>query len=339
MLLVKHQFAPEYRSRFKDWDTRASVRTKPLRSMPADEHVGKLFFSPEMVPIALHSLVADRGPEAVHRALVYHLLTHLDFTDTLENEVVAPVAYGLGRQELGFALPSEMRSDARKIAVDEMHHALFATALIRSIETAAGVQALAPRRPAFLRELDEIQACAPPELRPLLLFFFAVVSETLITGTLSRVPVDDRVVPTVRHILRDHAEDEARHHAYFSEALAVAWPQLTERHRAIVGPLLPRFILMFLTPDFLAIQDSLAAIGLSAQEAERVIDEAHDEQKVAAEVWRSAEPTLRHLRRAGVFEHALTADAFAACGLRGERCEWSTDLTADPVMLASRLRP
>lgn len=302
-----------YTSRFKDWDNRASVRTKPLRNFSMQEG-GKLFFTPELVPVSAHPLIVERGTQAVHTVLAYHLFTHLDFTDTLENEVVAPAAYALCRRHVDLHFPEPMLSDARRIAVDEMHHALFASDLVRDIEKASGVEAPILSRPSFLRELDAIQAGADPDQRQLILFFFAAVSETLITGTLAQTPQDERVADTVRDVLRDHAEDEARHHAYFAQALAMAWPRLDAAKRALIGPLLPRFMEMFLTPDRLAMQEWLSCLGLSAKEAERVIEESHPRERDLVRWRRDAAPTLHHMKRAGILEDARAYDAFAASG-------------------------
>jgi hypothetical protein len=304
-----------YRSRFRDWDTRSAVRAKPLPAFPAGETADKLFFTPELVPAATHPLVRDRGEHVVRAALTYHLFGHLDFTDALENEIVTPVAYMMGRRQFDFSLPPSMLVDARKIAVDEMHHALFAAGFVQDIASASGVPPLPTRRPAFLLALDDMKAAQDRAVIPLMMLFFAVVSETLITGTLSMVPNDARVIPGVRTILRDHAEDEARHHVYFAEVLTRCWPQLTQAQRAAVGPLLPRFIMLFLSPDVLEIQRWLGGIGLSAGEAERVIDEGYAPACEAAAIRSGAEATLRLMTRAGVLDDALTADAFHAVGL------------------------
>jgi hypothetical protein len=303
-----------YRSRFRDWHTHSAVRAKPLPSLAEDCTPGKLLFTPELVPAATHPLVRERGETTSHRMLAWHLCGHLDFTDTLENEVVTPVTYMIGRRQLGLALPDAMLADARRIAVDEMHHALFATDFIRDIASASGF-APARRRPLFLRRLDEIRAGQPPQLARLILLFFAIVSETLITSTLTRVPADARVARGVRSILRDHAEDEARHHAYFAVVLALAWPQLTPRESAVIGPLLPRFIHLFLTPDLDEVRDGLDQIGLSPREADRVVADAYRADAVNAAVRANAEATLRLMRRTGVLDDARTRDALCAAGL------------------------
>src|SRR5262249_1512979 len=155
----------------------------------------------------------------------------------------------IGRRQLGFAFPPGMIIDARKIAVDEMHHALLTGGFIDEIATQSGVTPPPARRPAFLLALDDIKASHDRALRPLLILFFAIVSETLITGTLTRVPNDERVVAGVRKIFGDHAQDEACHHSYFAEVLLRCWPQLSPSERAVIGPMLPRFIALFLSPD------------------------------------------------------------------------------------------
>src|SRR4051794_32143253 len=101
-----------YYSRFHDWDLRSAVRAKALPSFPERETGGRLFFTPELVPAAAHPLALAQGDEMVHRVLAYHLLGHLDFTDALENEVVTPVAYMIGRGTLGLQLPADLRADA-----------------------------------------------------------------------------------------------------------------------------------------------------------------------------------------------------------------------------------
>ena len=51
---------------------------------------------------------------------------------------------------------AHMAADARKIAVDEMHHALLATSLVAEIAALSGVTPVAVRRPAFILQLERI---------------------------------------------------------------------------------------------------------------------------------------------------------------------------------------
>jgi P-aminobenzoate N-oxygenase AurF len=302
-----------YRSRFQEWNTRSAVRSKPLPVFVRGS--AKLFFTPELVPLIKHPLVSEQGYEAVQQIITQHLFGHLNFTDALENEIVTPVAYMIGRRQLAFGFPPAMLADARKIAVDEMHHALFAAGFVEEISRLSGVDQLPVRRPSFLLELDAIKSFHNSRTVPFLMLFFAIISETLITSTLTQVPNDERVVTGVRTILRDHAEDEARHHAYFVDVLTAAWPRLTAPQRAIIGPILPRFISMFLTPDLLHAQDCLATLGFSAGAAEQIIEEVYTPENIIAEIRPKADATVRLLRRAGVLEDPRTIDSFGKSGL------------------------
>ncbi|WP_409241673.1 diiron oxygenase [Bradyrhizobium sp. CB1015] len=275
----------------------------------------KLFFSPELVALAQHPLVQSRGDAVIREILAYHLLGHLNFTDALETEIIAPVACMIGRGQFELPFTPAMLTDARKIAVDEMYHALFTGGLVEEISAAAGVRPFAKHRPSFLLELDSIKAELSTSLTSLVDFFFATVSETLITATLTRVPNDERVASGVRTILRDHAEDEARHHLYFSDALMMTWPALTPGLRRHIGPLLPRFITMFLTPDLLHAQHCLARIALSATEAESVIEEVYSPVLVQADIRARSETVIRIMQRAGVLEDPQAEDAFRSVGL------------------------
>ncbi|MDB5578227.1 MAG: P-aminobenzoate N-oxygenase AurF [Bradyrhizobium sp.] len=302
-----------YRSRFRSWNTRSAVRSKPLPEFAGTN--AKLFFTPELVPLIDHPLISGRGDEVVHQVITRHLLGHLNFTDTLENEVVTPVAYMIGRRQLDFGLPAAMLVDARKIAVDEMHHALFAAGFVEEISLLSGVDPLPAQRPSFLLELDTIKSCCESRHVPLVMLFFAIISETLITSTLTRVPNDERVVAGVRTILGDHAEDEARHHLYFTDVLTACWPRLTAVQRALVGPLLPRFISMFLAPDLLDAQGCLAALGFPADLAERIMEEVYPGERIASEVRAKADSVVRLMGRAGVLEDQRTFDSFHKFGL------------------------
>jgi hypothetical protein len=303
-----------YRSRFHDWDARSAVRAKPLPRCASDEPDGGLFFTPELVLAASHPFVLASGDQVVRRLLTLHLLGHLEFTDTLENEVVMPVAYMVGRRQFGLSIPETMLVDARRIVVDETHHALMAASMIHDVAAASGVAPPAVR-PRFLAKLDEIKASHDSRLAPLLMLFFAIVSETLITRTLTRVPNDERVVSGVRTFLKDHLDDEVRHHVFFADLLVRCWPQLTSSQRAIIGPLLPSFVTLFLSPDLDEVRAWLIGLDFPMRLAEQVVKESYSDARAMAATRANAGAAVRQMRRAGVFEDARAADAFEAAGL------------------------
>jgi len=142
--------------------------------------------------------------------------------------------------------------------------------------------------------------------------FFVIVSETLISHTLTNVPDDPRVDAAVREVIADHAQDEGRHNAYFASLLKIVWPRLSETQKDEIGPLLPGFILGFLAPDLRQIQGDLEHAGVSARRAEDMLQETYSAQASAATARAAARSTLRHFAEANVFSHGPSADAFYA---------------------------
>jgi para-aminobenzoate N-oxygenase AurF len=306
--------APFRRSKPGEWDAGAAVRTKPRRRLSegADED---LYFSPTLVPIARHPLVAALGPQAVRRTLIEHLYTHLAFTARLEHDCVNAVLRRIASGRVGIGVPQQMRLDAYRLYCDEAYHALFSADLASQVEAVTGIAPGDAGPPAFIRCLRRVRASRTPALRRIADMLFVVVSETLISGTLKESWRDARVVTVVREVLGDHAEDEERHHVYFSAFFELLWRQLTPGERASVGPLLPGFIHGFLSPDRAAITAGLVRCGVRPADTAQVLGESYPEQTVLAEMREASRLTRRLFARNGVLEDPATADAFAATGL------------------------
>jgi hypothetical protein len=69
-----------------------------------------------------------------------------------------------------------------------------------------------------------------------------------VTATLTQIPKQWTVISTVRELVTDHAEDEARHSVFYSELFGYLWGQLSLKQRRILGPLLLEFIVRPLQP-------------------------------------------------------------------------------------------
>lgn len=304
-----------YESRLKNWDSRASVRNTERRMLRRSKS-SELPFSIQLVPIAKHSLLAHREPRVMHELLAQRLYSYLQFTDVLETEVVVPVCLNLARCELpGLMLDPAMAFDARRIATDEMYHAQCAADLTLQLAEEVCVAPVVHSRPLFLDELQQILDETRWEMRHLSRLHFVIVSETLITNILRGVPNDETVMPTVRETIRDHALDEARHHAYFAEILEVVWPQLTTQQKDVVGQQLARFITMFLQPDRAAHVDWLTAIGLEAKAIQEVIEDTYTNDRVVADIRLMAHPAIEHFERVGILDHSASREALEAFGL------------------------
>ena len=257
--------APTYRSAFRGWDTRAWIRAKPRRSAPFER--GLLFFSPDAVA-ELRGHQTEVQSEATAELCVRHLQAHLAMTVVLELGPVNDACMVIRDSEYSPWFPAQLRHDALRVYADEAGHAEMTDDMATLVERATGI-APPTTPPAFVRTVKTLVAAAEPEHRDLVRFVAGVVSETLISVTLTRVPLDDRVQLAVRQLLADHAADERRHAALFRDAFACVWPRLTPDVRQAALRLVPELVLAFLEPE-------------------------HAELAAAA-----AEPTLRLFREAG----------------------------------------
>jgi hypothetical protein len=302
-----------YQSRFGSWHVRASVRTKPRRVLTTTDN--ELYYPPELLPIVSHPLVLERGERLRHRLLVHQLFQYLHFTTELEDLAVIPITSKISRGRSGLLLPEQMREDAYKIATDEAWHAQFSYDLIRQVESATGVTRRLPDLPAFVGRLDRIRSLLPDGVRGAEGLMFAVVSETLISSILAELPRDKRLPAAVRELVRDHAEDEGRHHAYFRSLLGYFWPALSTQQRRQLGPFLPEVIRAFLDPDLRALAGSLRHAGFPAATAEQVLCESYPAATTNRTVAAAAATTVRYLADVGALDDSRTAAAFAAAGL------------------------
>jgi P-aminobenzoate N-oxygenase AurF len=303
-----------YRSSFRNWDKRASVRVRPRRMLGEPEH-GTLYFPPELVPPASHPIVAAHGLHAVEHLLTHRLYQYLRFTSELEVAAVMPVASLLARGRTDVDLPATMRSDAHKIVTDEAWHAQFSFDLLTQVEAHTGLPCRQPAQAQFVEQLDILRDRLRPQIQDLTDITFAIVSETLISAVLAEIPTDRRVATAVREVVRDHAEDEGRHHAYFKGLLQLLWPVLDARQRKVIGPALPDMIFAFLEPDYTATAIALVDIGLSDRDAEQVLVESFPRPAVRVAVRGAATSTIRYLRAEGILDDPQTYDAFADAGL------------------------
>jgi hypothetical protein len=307
----------EYRSSFRNWDDRASVRVKPRRTLESAQP-GQVYFPPELVPMVNHPVVAGRGPEAVDRLLVSRLFQYLSFTTVLEATAVIPVTLDISLGRSGLHLPDEMRRDAFKITTDEAWHAQFSDDLMLDVARETGVPTRLPSRPWFVDRLARIRADIDPDLRGATGLAFAIVSENLISSILSDLPKDKRLPRPVRDLIADHAEDEGKHHAYFRSVLDAFWPALDPAQRRRLGPWFPELIRVFLEPDHRSLGYALFDLGLGEGDVARVLSESHPPDAVRGQIVRSATATVRYLREIGALDDPATHEAFLAAGFSCE---------------------
>jgi hypothetical protein len=274
-----------------------------------------LNFPPELFPAATHPIVVSREPRVSSRLLTHRLYDYLRFTIELEQAAVLPITNLISRRRIGLELPEPMLADAFKISTDEAWHAQFSDDLTRQIFADTGVPVWLPQVPQFARRIRGLDALADSDLRSMQALMFAMVSETLISSTLTALPQDRRLPSNVRAVIADHAEDEGRHHAYFRSMLFQVWPALSRSVRMRIGPWLPELIFAFLEPDYRAISFALTEVGLNPAEAEQVLLESYPRAAVTDDVARAARSTVRYFEDVGALRDPETRDRFIAAGL------------------------
>ncbi|HVG20254.1 MAG TPA: diiron oxygenase [Blastocatellia bacterium] len=304
-----------YVSMLRDWDDQASVRRYPRRAFQDEEDLGKVYFSPNLVPIIRHPLVVKLGPSVEREILIQHLYNYFDFTSCFEIEVVNWGVQRIFLGKTGFELPGEMLLDAYKIYCDEAYHTLFCADLKGQVQAATGVAPNPLNFQAFLSKLEKVQETVPADLKPTTRLFIVILFETLISLILHQIPRDEQVISAVRQSVSDHADDEGRHHSYFSTFLDIIWPQIPREQRSIIGPLLPHFIIKSLEPDYLTIRERLAKFDLTPDEIEQIVEESYPHSEVIAGLRKTARVTLSILERNGIYEDPKTLEAFQTSGL------------------------
>lgn len=310
-----HHSSP-YRSAFRHWHQRASVRSRPSRDDDSG-HAG-LYFPPELFTPAGHPLVQELGPAAVDDLLIQRLYSYLSFTVELEEVAVIPVTSSLGRGLVQMELTTAMRSDAMKISTDEAYHSLFTFDLMTQITERTGVIPDLPATP-FIRPVAEFAPEGLSALSAALLpVMFAVVTETAITGILSGMPQDTRLPAIVRDVIRDHAEDEGRHHVYFRDLLRRNWPRLGPVQQRELGTIIPSMIAQFLAPDVRQAHRLLLGAGLRPAQAGAVLEDCYPRAERVRITQKASAQTVGYFLEVGALDIAQVQDAFGATALTPE---------------------
>lgn len=305
----------EYSSRFTGWDQKAWVRSKPHHLDPFTPDLW--FFSEALSPLFLSPAVRAAAESVRRELLVLTLYDWLEFTEWLEVGPVNAVCDRLRQPHFLPWLPPEMKADALKIYTDEAGHAEMSHALARGVENYTGVKS-ARIRPSFLDSFDSLVSEVEPALTELVELFLAITSETLITGTLNKLPNDVSVQAAVRAIAKDHANDEGRHHAYFRALCVTVWPSLPAEVQRRIGVLLPDMILAFLAPSVTNMERLLTRVEVFKGSEHAIAQAVCNDARTTKMVRESCAPSLRAFRDAGAFRWRLVVDAFRAQGFSVE---------------------
>lgn len=299
----------------RDWYGKARVRHSKQHILNEDDINGHIF-PVALAPVTNHSLVQALDGERVMGILNNHLFRYLDFTIKLEMAVVNDVVRDMAFKHLPILPDADMVLDAHKIYTDEAFHAQFSAELMHQAQSLLKVDPVLPEAPQFLHELQRsVFEAGDERQKRLRKLFFVIVSETLITSSLTDIRQDSGVPVVIREAITDHALDEARHHAFFSGFLVSIWDQLSRDDRLMCLTLIPEFVLAFVEPDRAAISKELHTFGLSLSDAEIVIEETYPKSVVEAYARNCASSLMSVLKLLPEFKEAVVQDAFVRFGL------------------------
>ncbi|MBV8933009.1 MAG: diiron oxygenase [Kutzneria sp.] len=296
---------------FNSWYEDAGVRVGPRRK-PGDD-LGKKFFPDHLIPHLGHPLVQALPDELRRYLSAQYLYQWLNFTAEFEIAVVVRATQQIADGRSGVSLERELRRDAMRICVDEQYHALHSVDVVDQVENSAGIPSLPYDFAPFLAHLDGIGESYPGH-RKLVQLLQVVVFETLITSLIEDVPKDTEVMTVVRDTVRDHAEDERRHHAYFALFFKELWAQLDRSERETVSRLLPDVIIRSLQPATRSARAALGVAGFSPARTDQIIAESFDRQSVMAGITIASAKTVALLERCGVLDVPGARERFQNAG-------------------------
>lgn len=271
------------------WWERAAVRAQVRRSFNEASESHKAFFPSALLPYLSHPAVTELGQESHRRLAIRHLYRYLLFTTEVETNVV-----NVATLELANTSPSPAtRLVALQIYVDEGFHSLMNLDFVEHLAVCSGVPSLSGDFSAVTGALAALRERDPELDATIALVLQVVVFETSVTSYLRDVPDDEETMTCVREIVGDHARDEARHHAFYSEVLKELAPDIPQQlARRYVG-LMRESADIWLGPDRDGIVMALRAEGLSPVTAARVVNDTYRRQDAN----RGVDEATRHLRR------------------------------------------
>jgi len=234
----------------------------------------------------------------------------MHFEISVVNRATERIANGKTDLEIS----GETRLTAYKIMVDECYHSLYSADVLEQLQKSSGIDALPYDFAPFLHGLDAIAEEAPQH-RELVQLLQVVVFETLITSILYEIPGDESVITVVRDIVRDHAVDEGRHHAFFASFFTFLWGQLDAGTRHRMGLYLPQIIVRSLEPATGSAHRALRAVGFTKAAAREIISDSYQRETVLGSIRKASAKTVRLFQDHGVLALPGVSEQFADAGL------------------------
>lgn len=285
---------------FQNWNEKSSVRSAPRRILqPEEAHLD--LFPRHLAPISQHSIIASKYADKISELLCLQLYRYLYFTINLELIIVNPNILRVSLASKEFMLSEQESLATVKMYVDEGYHALFCMDLAKQLNRITNLSPNHNTDPHFLKEYRRITSESSDSA--LAGIMFTSVSETLITGSLSEVAIDGSTPSSVKELMKDHARDEARHHAFFKELI---WRIGKNNPLGLqkMLHLIPESIYAFIQPDMEQLRASLLQVGVTRDDTEQILHETYPTDEITKYARNSAKDLLGFLDSEGISRNA-----------------------------------
>lgn len=239
--------AADYQSFAEDWESRATIRSRPRRLLEDDQ---RLIYPLSRQPLVLSETFLRECPQQRDFALVQTLYKFINDVVIFETEIVDKTARSIAKNRFAVAFPFACRYDAMTVVVDEDYHALVAMDFMQQTVALTGIEPIQlPDEIELSRAIPAAVALAPEYLRSAVELICVAIAENTVTGDVAAFARDDSVKPSIKGLMADHLLDEGRHSSFWARMVRIYWHTASDTDRETIAQILPVFIGHYLTND------------------------------------------------------------------------------------------
>ncbi|MEZ1318232.1 diiron oxygenase [Pseudomonas fluorescens] len=239
--------AADYQSFAEAWESRATIRTRPRRTLENDD---KLIYPLSRQPLVLSETFLRECPEQRDFALVQTLYKFINDVVIFETEIVDKTARSIAKNRFAVPFPFACRYDAMTVVIDEDYHALVAMDFMQQTIALTGISPIElPKEIELSRAIPAAVALAPEPLRAAVELICVAIAENTVTGDVAAFAKDDSVKQSIKGLMADHLLDEGRHSGFWARLVRIYWHTANEADRQCIAQILPVFIGHYLTND------------------------------------------------------------------------------------------
>jgi len=229
------------------WERRATIRTRPRRTLEADD---RLIYPLSRQPLAISAVLQQACPDQRDFVLVQTLYKFINDIVIFETEIVDKTARGIAKGRFGLPFPLPCRYDAMTVVVDEDYHALVAMDFLQQTIASTGVTPIdMPEEIELSRAIPAAMAQAPERLQAAMELICVAIAENTVTNDVAAFAKDDTVKPSIKGLMADHLADEGRHSGFWTDLTRFYWATAPQADREAIAACLPTFIEHYLTND------------------------------------------------------------------------------------------